>query len=107
MRQLLPSRTCSDEIFKQGKVCLDFHIKRCPGPCERRISSEDYKARINEVGLFMEGRSDLLVRELEGRMQSSAERLGFENAGPDRGQPHPIETIAERPKVVTRGPDDP
>ena len=39
IRQLLPFRTCSDEIFKQGKVCLDFHIKRCPGPCERRITS--------------------------------------------------------------------
>src|SRR5437870_7867472 len=69
IRQLLPFRTCSDEIFKQGKVCLDFHIKRCPGPCERRISSEDYKARINEVGLFMEGRSDILVRELQERME--------------------------------------
>src|SRR5712692_3807408 len=64
IRQLLPFRTCSDEIFKQGKVCLDFHIKRCPGPCERRISPEDYKARIHEVALFMEGRSDVLVHEL-------------------------------------------
>src|SRR5258708_24461950 len=65
IRQLLPFRTCSDEIFKQGKVCLDFHIKRCPGPCERRISSEDYRARIHQAALFMYGPSALLVRRLD------------------------------------------
>ena len=106
IRQLLPFRTCSDEIFKQGKVCLDFHIKRCPGPCERRISSEDYKARINEVGLFMEGRSDLLVRELHDRMETSAARLDFENAARYRDQLQSIERIADRQKVLTRGRDD-
>ncbi len=106
IRQLLPFRTCSDEIFKQGKVCLDFHIKRCPGPCERRISSDDYKARINEVALFMEGRSDILVRELQERMESAATRLDFENAARYRDQLHSIERIADRQKVLTRGRDD-
>ena len=106
IRQLLPFRTCSDEIFKQGKVCLDFHIKRCPGPCERRISTDDYKARINEVALFMEGRSDILVRELKQRMDTAANRLDFENAARYRDQLHSIERIADRQKVLTRGRDD-
>src|SRR5690242_15775778 len=106
IRQLLPFRTCSDEIFKQGKVCLDFHIKRCPGPCERRISSEDYGARINEVALFMEGRSDILVGELQGRMEGAADRLDFENAARYRDQLQSIERIADRQKVLTRGRDD-
>src|SRR5438034_10628540 len=78
IRQLLPFRTCSDEIFKQGKVCLDFHIKRCPGPCERRISSEDYKARINAGGAVLGGRSDPLAPELHGRTDAPAGLLGFE-----------------------------
>jgi len=106
IRQLLPFRTCSDEIFKQGKVCLDFHIKRCPGPCERRISSEDYKTRINEVALFMEGRSDVLVHELTDRMEGAAGRLDFENAARYRDQLQSIERIADRQKVLTRGRDD-
>jgi excinuclease ABC subunit C len=106
IRQLLPFRTCSDEIFKQGKVCLDFHIKRCPGPCERRISSEDYKARIHEVALFMEGRSDTLVHELKDRMGGAAGRLDFENAARYRDQLQSIERIADRQKVLTRGRDD-
>jgi excinuclease ABC subunit C len=106
IRQLLPFRTCSDEIFKQGKVCLDFHIKRCPGPCERRISADDYRARINEVALFMEGRSDVLVRELKGRMDGAAASLDFENAARYRDQLQSIERIADRQKVLTRGRDD-
>ena len=106
IRQLLPFRTCSDEIFKQGKVCLDFHIKRCPGPCEGRISSEDYKARINEVALFMEGRSDILGRRLHDKMEGAADRLDFENAARYRDQLQSIERIADRQKVLTRGRDD-
>jgi excinuclease ABC subunit C len=106
IRQLLPFRTCSDEIFKQGKVCLDFHIKRCPGPCERRISAEDYQARIKEVALFMEGRSDVLVRELHGRMDGAADRLDFENAARYRDQLQSIERIADRQKVLVHGRDD-
>ena len=106
IRQLLPFRTCSDEIFKQGKVCLDFHIKRCPGPCEARIGVDDYKARINEVALFMEGRSDVLVRELKKRMDGAAGRLDFENAARYRDQLQSIERIADRQKVLTRGRDD-
>jgi excinuclease ABC subunit C len=106
IRQLLPFRTCSDEIFKQGKVCLDFHIKRCPGPCEKRISSDDYMARINEVALFMEGRSDALVRKLKDKMEVAANRLDFENAARYRDQLQSIERIADRQKVLTHGRDD-
>jgi excinuclease ABC subunit C len=106
IRQLLPFRTCSDDIFKQGKVCLDFHIKRCPGPCERRISAEDYKARIHEVALFMEGRSDVLVHELHERMEGAADKLDFENAARYRDQLQSIEKIADRQNVITRSRDD-
>jgi excinuclease ABC subunit C len=106
IRRLLPFRTCSEDIFKQGKVCLDFHIKRCPGPCEGRISAEDYRARINEVALFMEGRSDRLARQLRERMEAASEHLDYENAARYRDQLHSVETIADRQKVLTHGRDD-
>jgi excinuclease ABC subunit C len=106
IRQLLPFRTCSDDIFKQGKVCLDFHIRRCPGPCEGRISGEDYLARIHEVALFMEGRSYVLTRELSHKMTAAAEGLDFENAARYRDQLMAIEKIADRQKVLTRGRED-
>ena len=106
IRQLLPFRTCSDDVFRQGRVCLDFHIKRCPGPCEQRISKEDYQARVQEVAMLMEGRSDVLARDLHVRMERSAEKLDFENAARYRDKLRAVEKIADRQKVVTRGRDD-
>ncbi|HZV50302.1 MAG TPA: excinuclease ABC subunit UvrC [Candidatus Dormibacteraeota bacterium] len=106
LRQLLPFRTCSDEVFRQHRVCLDYHIHRCPGPCEGLISSEDYLARIREVALFMEGRSDLLTRRLRERMQQASDALDFENAARYRDQLAAIERIAARQKVLTRGNED-
>jgi excinuclease ABC subunit C len=106
IRQLLPFRTCSDDIFKQHKVCLDFHIRRCPGPCEGRISGDDYQARIREVALFMEGRSDVLTKQLGQRMNRAADDLDFENAARYRDQLMAIEKIADRQKVLTHSGDD-
>ncbi|HLQ61433.1 MAG TPA: excinuclease ABC subunit UvrC [Candidatus Acidoferrales bacterium] len=106
LRQLLPFRTCSDDIFKQGRVCLDFHIKRCPGPCEGRISRDDYQARIREVALFMEGRSEAVIGRLRERMDVAAEQLDFENAARYRDQLHAIQRLADRQKVLTRSSDD-
>jgi excinuclease ABC subunit C len=106
IRQLLPFRTCSDDIFKQHKVCLDFHIRRCPGPCEGRIDAEEYRARIHDVALFMEGRSDQLTRQLRQKMAAAAEGLDFENAARYRDQLLAIEKIADRQKVLTRSRED-
>jgi excinuclease ABC subunit C len=106
LRQMLPFRTCSDDVFKQHRVCLDFHIKRCPGPCEGRISPEDYNARIREVALFMEGRSDVLTRQLREKMVRASEQLDFENAARYRDQLLAMERIADRQKVLMRGRDD-
>lgn len=106
IRQLLPFRTCSDDIFKQHRVCLDFHIRRCPGPCEGRISGEDYRARIREVALFMEGRSDELSRQLRRRMRDAADALDFENAARYRDQLQSVEKIADRQNVLTHRPQN-
>ena len=106
IRQLLPFRTCSDDIFKQRKVCLDFHIRRCPGPCEGRIDGDEYHARIREVALFMEGRSDQLTRRLREKMTRTADALDFENAARYRDQLLAIEKIADRQKVLTRSRED-
>src|ERR1035437_3063534 len=41
LRTIFPFRTCSDEVFARGRVCLDYHIKRCSGPCEGRIDAAE------------------------------------------------------------------
>src|SRR3979411_2457224 len=70
------------------------------------INREDYRARIQEVALLMEGRSDLLARDLHSRMERSAEKLDFENAARYRDKLRAGEKIADRQKGLTRGRDD-
>ncbi|MGH7882315.1 MAG: excinuclease ABC subunit UvrC [Candidatus Dormibacteraceae bacterium] len=106
LRRLFPFRTCSDEVFRQGKICLDYHIQRCPGPCEGRISASAYRARLEEVALFLDGRSDALTNELEQRMATAAESLDFENAARYRDQLSAIEKIGDRQKVSVQRGDD-
>ena len=65
IRRLFPFRTCTIEI-KEGKralprPCLLYHIKRCQGPCIEAISRADYRADIDQVMLFLEGRQELVV----------------------------------------------
>ena len=85
IRRLFPFRTCTIEI-KEGqralpRPCLLYHIKRCQGPCIEAISKEDYRADIDQVMLFLEGRQELVVRRLREEM-SAASRPPTTNALP-------------------------
>jgi len=102
LRTIFPFRTCSDEIFRRGRVCLDYHIKRCAGPCEGRIDAPEYAHLLDEVQLFMDGRSDVLRDELRQQMESAAERRDYELAGRHRDRLRAIDRIAER-QTVLRG----
>ena len=71
VRRLFPFRTCTIDI-KDGvralqRPCLLYHIKRCQGPCIEAISKDDYRADIEQVELFLEGRQETLVKALEAR----------------------------------------
>ena len=102
LRTIFPFRTCSDEIFRRGRVCLDYHIKRCSGPCEGRIGADEYAAILEQVQEFMEGRSDSLHDELRDQMDSAADRRDYELAARFRDRLRAIERISER-QTVLRG----
>src|SRR5258708_31315072 len=80
LRTIFPFLTCSHEIFRRGHVCLDYHIKRCSGPCEGRITPEAYNNLLEQVQLFMEGRSSVLTAQLGDSMARAAEEMDFEAA---------------------------
>ena len=101
LRTIFPFRTCSDEIFARGRVCLDYHIKRCSGPCEGKIEPEDYATLLDQVELFMQGRSDSLEEQLRRQMDEAAEHLDFELAARFRDRLRAIDRIAERQKMLT------
>jgi len=106
LRTIFPFRTCSDEVFRRGRVCLDYHIKRCSGPCEARIDAPSYALLLDQVELFMEGRSDALAAQLRGQMTEAAAGLDFELAARFRDRLRAIDRIAERQKMLTGSRSD-
>ena len=102
LRTIFPFRTCSDEIFARGRVCLDYHIKRCAGPCEGRIGAPEYAEILEQVQEFMEGRSDTLHDELRDQMDTAADNRDYELAARFRDRLRAIERISER-QTVLRG----
>jgi excinuclease ABC subunit C len=100
-----PPRDCRDDRFKRhqklGKPCLYFDIKRCLGPCVPGVvSQEEYRAAIDGVILFLEGKSESVVRSLRQNMEAAAEELNFERAAYLRDQILSIQKVSERQHVL-------
>ena len=86
VRRLFPFRTCTIDI-KDGeralqRPCLLYHIKRCQGPCIEAISKADYRADIEQVELFLEGRQETLVKALRRRDGGRVRSARSTNARP-------------------------
>ena len=77
LRRQFPLRTCKT---LPKKVCLQFHIGLCHGPCEGHQSREQYLATVRELADFLEGRRDAMVRNLSRRMKEHSKKNEFEEA---------------------------
>ena len=104
VRRLFPFRTCTIDI-KDGvralqRPCLLYHIKRCQGPCIEAISKGAYRADIEQVGLFLEGRQESLVKALRDDMRRASERQDYEQAAIDRDKIKSIERTMESQKMA-------
>lgn len=109
LRKLFPYLTCKREITgKDQRACLYYHIGRCAGPCIGAISQEDYQALIEQIVLFLEGKQERIIQNLQQEMQRAAEALAFERAAALRDQVHALQKVIERQKVVsaTRSDED-
>ena len=83
LTKLFPIRTCTlplAEVGNRYRVCLDYHIGRCPGPCADKIDVPDYNEIVQKVCQFLSGNTDAVVKELTEQMQAAAEALDFETA---------------------------
>ena len=84
IRRLFPFRTCTLDIHEGRKAierpCLLYHIKRCQAPCVGYISKADYRAEIAQIELFLEGRQEVVARELATQMQAASEATEYERA---------------------------
>ena len=95
-------RTCSDFVLEhRNRVCIQYQIRRCPGPCVHDVDRAEYQGHVRSVGLFLEGRTQELVRELEARMKGAAGALEFEKAAMYRDQLNAVQRSLEKQHVVS------
>jgi excinuclease ABC subunit C len=109
IKKIFPYRGCSKRIDgKESRPCLDYHIHQCLGPCIGAVGKDEYHEVINQVILFLQGKQELILRELESKMKSAAELLQFERAALLRDQIDAIGDVIEAQRIATtlRGEKD-
>jgi excinuclease ABC subunit C len=86
---------------KKWKVCLDYHIGKCGGPCEGFVSLEEYNGMISQVERLLRGKTRELVGQLSEEMTVNAERLEYEKAGEIKKRIDAIRVYTEKQKMVS------
>jgi excinuclease ABC subunit C len=100
-------RTCSDQVMaNRRRPCLQYQIKRCPGPCVFAVPAEDYKRSTEDVTLFLSGKTDDLTNQLKDRMKAAAKELRFEDAAYIRDQVVALDRSLEKQRSVNIEPID-
>ncbi len=101
VKRIFTVRSCNHDMPRQmpERPCLDYFIKRCKAPCVLKQSVEEYRAMIDEVIYFLDGRADEVVRRVNERMQQAAADLDFERAAELRDALRHLKRM-EEPTVV-------
>lgn len=98
IRQKFKIRQCRN--FKSNKrVCLNYHIGRCLGPCVNKVSKEEYSKQINEIIEFLDGKAVNVIKKIKTEMEQSALNQEYEKAAYLRDKMVAIENISQKQKV--------
>ncbi len=106
IRDVFKVRSCNyhidDETIRKKKirVCLDYHIKKCEGPCEGLVSQSQYNSMINEVAQVLRGKTSGLISNLEKQMLAEAEAMNFEAAAAVRDKISGLKNYSDRQKII-------
>ena len=112
LHKIFPVRSCSyymdDQtvVAKKVKLCLDYHIKKCEGPCEGIVSRDHYNAMIDRVIKFLQGRTKETEDYIRKQMDIAAADLRYEDAAMYRDQYNAIRRFKERQRKVAADFDD-
>ena len=112
INQVFKIRSCKFDINdesiakKKFKVCLDYHIKKCDGPCEGLVSQKDYNDMVDEVVKVIRGRTDDLIKDLDKKMDSASANMEFEKAAEIRDKIDQLKLISSKQKIVSNDFED-
>ncbi len=100
LSRLFPQILCSRTITgNDPRACLYLHIKRCPAPCIGLIDNEGYRALIDGMVRFLDGKNSSVLQDLEREMDAAAENLEFERAADLRDRLAAARKVIEQEKV--------
>ena len=101
-------RTCDIEIDgKAPRPCLEYHIKRCLGPCVKGLCTpEEYQEAVRDVRMLLEGRNTELADKLEARMMHASEAMRYEIAAKYRDLRKTVIKLSEQQKMATTSESD-
>ena len=108
IKQLYHPRTCRQPITKEGvetgkyKVCLDYHIKKCLGPCVGKQSYEAYQKNIKQAREILKGNTRQVLRDLKEEMLKLSEDLRFEEAEETKQKYLALEAFVTNSEVVSQ-----
>ncbi|SVB66758.1 uncharacterized protein METZ01_LOCUS219612, partial [marine metagenome] len=112
VHKIFPVRSCDyyidhDSIAaKKVSVCLDYHIKKCQGPCEGKVSEKDYNAMIKQVIGFLQGRTKDTESYINDQMLKASDQMRYEDAGMYRNQINAINHFNSRQRKVASDFED-
>jgi excinuclease ABC subunit C len=97
LQRVFRLRTCEDSVFQnRSRPCLLHQIRRCTAPCVGLIDADTYAEDVASAQLFLEGRSDDVMKRLEARMQQASDALRFEEAAVYRDQIQSLSRVSQR-----------
>jgi excinuclease ABC subunit C len=107
LRKIFPYLTCDRTITGEDeRACLYYDIKLCNAPCIGAVSQPEYRAMIQQLMDFLEGKSEHIVRSVEQKMEEAARNLNFEDAAQYRDQLQAIEKVVAKQKVIAAANTD-
>ena len=92
-------------LASPARPCLNYHIGRCDAPCAGLITPEEYRVKVNQARLMLEGKRDDLLEQLEREMFEASERMDFETAGKKRDAIVALQSTGVRQKTDTTDPN--
>lgn len=105
-------RSCKFDITEEAvekkkfKICLDYHIKKCEGPCEGLVSRERYNSMVNQAVKVFRGKTEELLDELKKQMAEASSNLEFEKAAELRDRLEQLQVYTSKQKVVSADLED-
>ncbi|MBO7397522.1 MAG: excinuclease ABC subunit UvrC [Clostridia bacterium] len=102
LAKTFPMRLCRRNINpgKPQRVCLNYHIGLCPGPCAGYIDAAEYRKNVQAVCDFLSGKSDELIAEMREKMLEASGNTDFESAAEYRDRIKALETVSEKQKIM-------